>query len=375
MHPPRLSGGAPTRLLRWLPDPWKDRPELRSLARAASGTLDSALARPDFDRVRILHTQDVDGLRANAPRLAHLRALEVSGSLGLGDAILELGALSNLEHLALQQRTYGSGTATLSIRKLLAAPHLQKLRALSRYGYTLSADDLDALASCDQPLRFLRLQYAGMKPAFGAKLAKVAARKKLERLDLKYNVLGPKAAVALFANGGDWSALEVLDFSANEIGPRGVAAICGADVRSKAEFLSSVRVLNAESIADAEYGPLFACPHLGSLEILGLGGCYTDHTDPDKAFEALVTAKPPPKLRYVDLNGWKLTVDQAKRFATSPLGRHVWGIGVMSMYVPPETWRVFYEAGLPLVDHSVFFCDPASENRSLTTFREEIGCR
>jgi hypothetical protein len=277
----------------------------------------------------------------------------------------------------------------------------------------------------------------------------------------------------VFANGADWRALEVLDFSANEIGDQGAAAIAAAEMTSlrwlnlssndtkqqltiagakslaesktlgaletlnvyghpvggrgvialacspklrslealctafpgcslpdvtsaadsktssklrelhlghpdapkkkaewsRAKFLENVRMLNVESISGKEYEGVLACPHLGELEVLAFGGCYTDA---DVAFEAMVRAKPPPKLRYLDLNGWKMTADQAERFVASPIGQQLWGLSTMSMYVSPEAWRVFYDAGLPLVGYAVVSCDPASENRSSTTFREEF---
>lgn len=461
--------------LRTMPDHWKERADLRPLVRTAWGDIAEAAQRADLENVRVLKTQDVDSLRENAARFAHVTALDLSGKAGLGDAIVEMHALENLEVLSLQQPTYSGGTGAIDLAKLLSAPHLQKLQKLSLYGYTLTAADLDALASCNQPLRFLRIQYAGMKPPLAKQLAKLASRRKLQRLDLKYNDLGPKGAQTLFANGGDWSALEVLDFSANEIGDRGTAAIVNADVRSlrwlnlssndnkeqlsekgaqtiadskalgaletlivyghpvkekgvaalatssnlsslralctafpgcsldaivdatkgegaakieelhlgntdnakkrktkpdwsRMKFLSSVRVLNLDSLPGAQYEGFFSCPHLGSLEILALGNAYYD---PEAAAEVLATTPAPPKLRYLELNGWKPTPDQAKRFADSPIGRQLWGCTMMPSYVPPESWRVFYDAGLPLVGIATFTCDPASEHRSWTMFRED----
>jgi hypothetical protein len=136
---------------------------------------------------------------------------------------------------------------------------------------------------------------------------------------------------------------------------------------SRAKFLESVRVLNASSIGGKQYAGVLGCPCLGSLEILSFGGCYHDV---DAGFETLATATPPPKLRYLDLNGWKLTPEQAVRLVESPLAKQLWGFGI-SMYVEPETWRVFYDAGVPLVGHAVFSCDPASEHGSWATFRED----
>jgi Leucine Rich repeat len=450
---------------------WRARPELLRLTRVAWGTLADALQRPGLDAVTVLQTQDPEGLTANAREVSQITHLAISGHSGLGAVVAGCVPLTKLTSLELQQPTYTHGTKPIDLKKLLKAPHLGNLTSLSLYGYTLSPPSLDALAKCAQPLARLRIEYGKMKPAAADPLARLASRRRLTSLLLKYNDLGPEGAAALFARPDDWSALRVLDISANEIGDdgtlaltraaltelrwlclssnapqqqlteraavalanapslakleslflmghpvgtKGVAALlhapalrslkrlnvsfsecslaelfraCGEaepvaltelsignnDASKKADwtratFLRSVKSLSLDSLDGCNYEGLFACPHLGSLEVLVLGGCYTNA---DAAFEALVSAPALPSLRYLGMQGWKPTAAQARAMAKSPLFKSLWGVQMMSSYVPPEAWRAFYDAGLPLV-HSVFDQFPANEVSTYTTFRDEV---
>ena len=137
---------------------------------------------------------------------------------------------------------------------------------------------------------------------------------------------------------------------------------------TRATFLRTVKSLSLDALDGCNYEGLFACPHLGSLEVLVLGGSYTNA---DEAFEALVSAPALPSLRYLGMLGWKPTLAQARAMAKAPLFRALWGVQMMRSYVPPEAWRAFYDAGLPLV-HGVFDQFPANEVTTYTTFRDEL---
>jgi hypothetical protein len=84
-----------------------------------------------------------------------------------------------------------------------------------------------------------------MKPAAANTLSKLAAKKSLLSLDLKYNDLGPKGAAKLFSKPESWKRLRVLDISANEIGDVGTQAIAAAS-------LPELRWLNISSNAQKE---------------------------------------------------------------------------------------------------------------------------
>ncbi|MFO0645573.1 MAG: hypothetical protein U0326_04995 [Polyangiales bacterium] len=449
----------------------KSRPELQRLVRSAWGDMAAVLQRPCLDAATALTTQDASGLVEHQGALSHMRQLSLSGSSGLGPVAASLTEMSKLTVLELQQPTYSQGVKPIDLKKLLKAPHLRALDALSLYGYTLNATSLDALAKCEQPLTRLRIEYAKMKPEVGAKLAAFASRRRLTSLQLKYNDLGPTGAAALFARPDDWRGLRVLDISANEIGDEGtlalsrasldalrwlsissnatqeqltaraaealasapslgnleglflmghpvgsagvaallrsktlrslrrlnvsysgssfdeiIAACDGADGLaltelnlggidsskpadwSRATFLRTVKSLSVDALSGSNYEGFFACPHLGSLEVLVLGGAYSEN---EKALEALIAAPRIPSLRYVDMSGWKPTAKTARAMARSKLFEGLWGVQFLTSYVPPEAWRAFYEAGVPLVNGG-FDRFPANEITQLTTFRDEV---
>jgi hypothetical protein len=461
--------------LRSMVDTWRERPELRGLVRVQHGEIS---ADGPADGVTVVHTQAADDLAAHHERFAATRTLDISGRPGLPELVAGCTGLVGLERLIMMQPTYTSGTAKIDLAALLAAPHLQRLTGLSLYGYSLSDDDLEALADCPQPLEHLRIEYASMKPKAGEALARLAARKRLRTLDLKYNDLGPKGAASLFGDPESWRALRVLDISANEIGDRGVEALAGAGLGelrwlnlssndnknqltpkaaralaesrslgqletlivhghpigaegvaallyspqlhslrrlnaafpsatladivarcgdgepvpivelnlghldspaggkkkskldlSRATFLRTVRSLSLDSLDGSEYAPVLNCPHLGSLEVLILGGGYSNQ---NAAFAALCSATPPPRLRYLSLSGWKLTPEQAREFAASPLGQALWGVDLMASYTVPDAWYELYYAGLPTAGSPFFDAFAPNEHVTTTTFREEI---
>jgi hypothetical protein len=456
--------------LRTLASRWDGRPELRRLVRVSWGELGGEAELADITMVR---TQDAAGLAEHQGRFAGLRALEVSGKKGLPALVTGCKQLVKLERLVLSHPTYSEkGTAPSGLAALLRAPHLQGLRGLSLYGYTLKGADLEALAGCRQPLEHLRIQYARLQPDAGEALAELAARRRLRTLDLKYNDLGPDGARALFANHDDWGELRVLDCSANEIGDDGAAAIAAAGLHSLrwlnlasndpnrqlgaegaralaagqafgrlvtlnvyghpigAEgvaallrspnlralrglsamfsgaslgelaarsggvpvaveelnighlprsprrfdpddlgFLRTVRALNVDALDGDEYAALLASPWLESLEVLVLGGGYSR---PEEGFAALCSAKPPPRLRYINMSGWRLTSAQARELARSRLGQQLWGLELMPSYTPPDAWYECYLAGLPLVGSTSFDSNAPNEFATMTTFREEL---
>lgn len=448
---------------------WSDRPALQALVRTFGGAVAALRERPTSRAITALYTQDPAGLAADED-LSHLSTLNLSGSSGLGDVMTSCASLGRLTQLELMQPTYTEGTKPLDLKALLKTPSLRELKALSLYGYTLSKTSLDALAGCEQPLERLRIEYGKMKPAAATQLAKLASRKALKGLQLKYNDLGPEGAAVLFAGVDDWSALRVLDISANEIGDEGVVALTRAaltelrwlslssnaptqrlteraaralaeagslakldglflmghpigsagvaalltspalrglrrlnvsyasaslaDVMKKlgdaetvaptelalggndsakpakwerATFLREVKNLSVDSLDGRNYAGLLACPHLRSLEVLTLGGCYA-HAD--EAFDALVGAAPLPSLRYLDLTGWKPTQEQARAMARSPLFQSLWGVELMASYVTPEAWRELYDAGVPTV-RGVFNKYPANDVVARGNFRDE----
>lgn len=448
---------------------WDTRPELRRLVRVHGGEL---VGKEDVAHVTVVRTQDMDGLEAGQHRFAHVKSLEVSGHSGLPERVAACTGFHRLERLVLHQPTYSEGTGRFDLGELLRAPHLQGLSGLSLYGYELTAGDLKALADCSQPLEHLKIQYAKMPPRAARELARLAGRRQLKSLDLKYNDLGPEGAEILFADAGSWEGLRSLDISANEIGDDGVRALAGAglpelrwlsvssndpknqltadgaaalaeakglgrletlhlfghplgaegaaalihsrslrslrvlnvgytgvnlhelvkrcgddpvrltelnmgspeagkkalDLR-KAEFLRSVRVLNLDSLDGALYAAVLGCPLLESLEELVLGGGYSN---PAKAIAALTTVTPPPRLRYVGLSGWKLTASQAAALAGSPLGRQLWGVGLMASYTTPDAWYELYRGGLQTAGSATFDGNGPHEHHAMTTFREEV---
>ena len=454
--------------LRSLPARWEQRPELRRLVRVHWGQLDRA---GDLTGITMLRTGNL-ALKEHEERFAGVTALEVAGQKGQPALVAGCKRLVRLERLLLSHPTYTEkGTAPSGLAALLRAPHLQGLRGLSLYGYTLKGADLEALAGCEQPLEHLRIQYAKLQPGAGEALAELAARRRLRTLDLKYNDLGPAGARALFADPDDWGELRALDCSANEIGDAGVEAIAAAGLHSlrwlnlssnapeqqlsadgaralaagrafgrlgtlivhghpigaegvtallhspnlrglrglnamfaragldelaalgrgdpiaveelnigylpastklfdgeDLRFLRTVRALNVESLDGEDYAALLASP-LPALEVLVLGGGFSH---PDQAFAALCSARPPPRLRYVSMNGWKLTPAQAKKLARSPIGQQLWGLQLMSSYTPPDAWYECYLAGLPLVGAVSFDGNAPNEFMAMSTFREEI---
>ena len=464
---------------------WKDRSELRALVRVHRDPLGPAA---DVARITVLQTGDTAGLEDHAGRFAHVATLDVSGT-GIPDLLLRCTAFTALERLILQPPIRSAGTAPGKLKQLLRAPHLQKLTGLSLYGHTLDDDDLEALATCEQPLEHLRLQRAALSPRSAAQIARLAARRPLRTLDLKHNGLGPDGARALFAIPGSWGCLRVLNLSANEIGSSGVRAIADAglgelrwlDVSStypakrlsvaaaralaaapfdkletlivgghpldgkgvaallhsprlralrglnamsteasladivahsegepvaltalhlganfvfnptrpkldlsRAAFLRGVRTLNLETLAGSEHAALLTCPHLEQLETLVLGPEFDGR---EEAFAALTSSIPPPRLRYLRLNGWTFTAAEAAKLAASPLARQLWGLDLHNIYTTPETWQEMHRVGLPLVGPAMYDGDAPNGDDRLTqlsdggrapyqgepaTFREEI---
>jgi hypothetical protein len=241
-------------------------------------------------------------------------------------------------------------------------------------------------------LRWMTLSSNSSKQALGPAAAKSLAGSaslgKLETLNVSGHPI-EAAGVAALVESPNLRSLRKLSASFASAPLSAVMAACGkgepvqlrevnlgysdrskdATDWSRAAFLREVRVLGLSSLHGKEYAGFFTCPHLGALEILELGSPSEAEREP--AFEALVAAAPPPALRYLDLKGWKMTAEQSSRLAASPIGKQLWGLSLMSSYTTPDAWRPFYDAGLPLVDYAVFICDPASDTRSMTTFREE----
>lgn len=248
-------------------DRWAGRPELERLVRARWAVEGEPWSPAGASTLR---TQLVEELAANQSRLAGIRSLEISGKPGIPGVVAGCTGLPMLERLILQQPTYSSGDGVSELARLLRAPHLQRLRGLSLYGYTLTDEDLAALADCPQPLEHLRIQCAHMRPKDAYALATLAARTRLRTLDLKYNELGPEGAGILFDRSGDWQALRVLDFSANEIGDEGAAAIARA-APAELRWLNLASNDPANQLTAAGARALADAP-LGMLETLNVFG-------------------------------------------------------------------------------------------------------
>ncbi len=250
---------------------WKDRPALMRLARTAAGAMSEVLQRPLLEAATVLSTQDAAGLEEHQASLSHIRELSLSGSVGVDVVAIGCTALPKLRALELQQPTYSNGTRNIDLKKLLKAPHLSDLDALSLYGFTFKGKSLDALAACAQPLTRLRIEYGKMQPADAAPLATLASRKRLTSLQLKYNDLGPEGAQTLFARADDWTSLRVLDISANEIGDRGTVALARANLKAL-RWLSISSNDPKEQLTARAAVALAEAPSLGNLEGLFLMG-------------------------------------------------------------------------------------------------------
>jgi hypothetical protein len=243
-------------------DRWVGRPELQRLVRA-QWLVEGAEWPAIIDGVTTVKTQMLAEVAANQGRFAGITSLEISGKSGIPGVVAGCTGLPTLERLILQQPTYPDGDGVGELARLLRAPHLQRLRGLSLYGYTLTEEDLEALADCPQPLENLRIQCAHLRPADARALATLASRRRLRTLDLKYNDLGPEGAGVLFENSDDWQALRVLDFSANEIGDEGAAAIARAapaELRwlnlASNDPANQLTAAGARALADAPLGRL-----------------------------------------------------------------------------------------------------------------------
>jgi len=247
---------------------WQQRPELRRLARVVSGELGADHNR---DGRTYLRTRDLGELERHQHLCAGLTALDVSGSPDLPARVARLTGLRGLERLILQHSTSTAGDGEIDLTALLAAPHLQRLTALSLDGYALSSSDLEALAGCTQRLERLRIQHARLQPGAARALARLAARTSLRSLDLKSNDLGPDGAQTLFANPGDWRTLEVLDLSANDIGDRGATAIAGASLVAL-RWLNLASNSQKDRLTTAGVTALAASRSLAALHTLNVFG-------------------------------------------------------------------------------------------------------
>jgi hypothetical protein len=267
-----------------------------------------------------------------------LRVLDISAN-EIGDAgvqALAAAAPGELRWLNVASNDPKHQLTAAAAQALADAPGLANLETLNLYGHPLGADGVAALLHSPH-LRALR----GLNVAFaGASLADLAARGGADPVPLTELNLGHLPA----------SSAKKRDLT-------------------RATFLRAVKLLNVESLDGADYKALFACPHLGALEVLSLGGCYSHEA---AAMDVLLSADPPPNLRYLNLSGWKFTPANAARFADSPIGRQLWGLTLMTSYTPPEAWREFYDAGLPLVGSPLFDTNAPCEYVTTTTFREEI---
>lgn len=266
-----------------------------------------------------------------------LRALDLSAN-EIGDpGVLALAQarLGELRWLNLSSNDSEHQLTAAAARALAGAPDLGNLRTLNLHGHPVGADGVAALLHAPglRGLRELNVAFAD------ASLADIVARA-----------------------GDDPVPLEVLNLGNLQASKKRLDL-------GRAAFLRGVRHLGLDALDGGEYAAVLACPHLDDLEVLVLGGGYSRT---ERGFAAMIAADPPPGLRYLGLSGWKLTREQAARFAASPLGRRLWGVELMSSYTPPEAWYELYRAGLPTVGSAMFDAHAPSEYTTDTTFRDEL---
>jgi hypothetical protein len=268
-----------------------------------------------------------------------LRVLDISAN-EIGDAGVEALAragLGELRWLCISSNDPKNQLTAAAAEALATAPSLGNLETLFLHGHPIGAEGVTALLHSPY-LRGLRRLNVGFPSA------------SLEQIVARRPTVDPVDVVELNLGHLDASKTKKLDLSA-------------------ATFLRTVRSLSLDSLDGAEYGPVLACPHLESLEVLILGGGYSN---PKKAFAALTSATPPPNLRYLGLSGWKLTPEQAAALTASPLGQQLWGVDLMASYTTPDAWHALYHGGLPLAGSPLFDPHAPSEYATSTTFREEI---
>ncbi len=265
-----------------------------------------------------------------------LRVLDISAN-EIGDEgtlALSRASLDELRWLSISSNAPQEQLTARAAEALASAPSLGKLEGLFLMGHPVGSAGVAALLR-SKTLRSLR------------------------RLNVSYSASSLDEIIDA-CDGADCVALTELNLG-------GIDTSKPADW-SRATFLRTVKSLSLDALSGSNYEGLFACPHLGSLEVLVLGGAYTDN---EKAIEALTAAPRIPSLRYVDMSGWKPTAKSARAMARSKLFEGLWGVQFLASYVPPEAWREFYEAGVPLVNGG-FDRFPANEITQVTTFRDEV---
>ncbi|MDP2345109.1 MAG: WGR domain-containing protein [Deltaproteobacteria bacterium] len=265
-----------------------------------------------------------------------LRVLDISAN-EIGDrgvAAMTSSSLTELRWLNLSSNANKEQLTAAAAQGLAACRSLGNLKTLIVMGHPIESEGLAAILSSSS-LRSLE--------GLGA-----------------YSC-GSKLSALLKDCGADAPPLRKLDISGQAHG--------GKPDWTRATFLKQATNLKIESLDGKDYAGLFSCPHLDNVEVLNLGGCYSN---PDEGFEALINTTPPPALRILNLVGWKLTQDQARAFVTSSLGRQLHGVELMASYTSKEAWTVFHQAGLPLVTSACYDGNPTSEYFTSTTFRQEL---
>jgi hypothetical protein len=226
------------------------------------------------------------------------RMLECQEALEALKTLPSIESAVSIEGLALNFISE-DGKRFPALKPLLESKRLSSLRALCLEEYKVSADDLRALAEGEHPLEYLRLQNALLKgEQAGLLLAKLAEKKPLRCLELKYNGLEIKGATALFADANArFKELTALDLSANEIGDKGVAALASCPT------LGNLRWLNLEANVDKNELTEKACLSLANAVALDHLTSLNLSKNPlsAKGIAALLTSKKLPRLEALSM--------------------------------------------------------------------------
>ena len=189
----------------------------------------------------------------NAPSLANLRTLVISGSpFGMESvrAVATAPALGELRRLRINCHPIGPGGAAI----IADSPCLKKLEALDLFGCGVGDRGLRALANSPNlhRLRELNLTHNGLDD--DAASAIIASRhfKQLVSLRLFGNHLGDRGARAL-AHGRNLGCLASLDLGLNRIGPTGGRALADSPylLRLQQLYLGGNRVSDDPIAIDA----------------------------------------------------------------------------------------------------------------------------
>jgi hypothetical protein len=194
-------------------------------------------------------TADEVSILADAPALAGLKRLGISGEAASpnnvieGDALQRLTGSRRLRHLE-QFHLGGARLDSDALAALAASPVFARLTSLTLGNGSLAPEGLRALASA-------------------------ASAPGLRNLNLESSRLGGDEGVAVLARSDSWPALRRLNLYDTDLGPDGALALADSPALDPVTYLS----LGSNWVGDVGARALAASPHVANLRFLDLDRC------------------------------------------------------------------------------------------------------